>query len=182
MERPLIAVFGSSTIEEESPAYRAAEELGRRLADAGAAVMSGGYTGVMDAVSRGARAKGAHVIGVTTELFAERSAPSPHLSEQIHTPDLFDRLRHLVMQPTGYVVAGGNLGTLCELFLAWTLLSVNGRAPAPLVLFGDSYAGLVEELSARRLVENPRHLALVRHASTPEEVVRLLGLGANVLP
>jgi hypothetical protein len=179
--RPLIAVFGSSTAAQDSDAYRLAEGLGRLLALAGADVMSGGYSGVMDAVSRGAREKGGRVIGVTTELFARRSPPSQWLTERIHTDDLFDRLRHLIMRPTGYVVAGGNLGTLTELFLAWTMLSVSGRAAAPLVLLGERYAGLLDHLATTGLVESANHLSLVRHATTAEDAVRLLGLGGDVV-
>ena len=180
MDRPLIAVFGSSTIAAESDAYRLAEDLGRLLARAGAAVMSGGYSGVMDAVSRGARAEGGHVIGVTTELFAARS-PSTWLSEQVHTNDLFDRLRHLVMQPTGYVAAGGNIGTLTEVFLAWNMLAVQGRTAAPLILLGEQYGGLLDYLRRARLVENAEHLAMVRHAATAEDALELLGLAGRVV-
>jgi len=54
-----IAVFGSSRREENSVFYREAYELGRALAEAGYAVLSGGYNGAMAAVSRGAAEAGA---------------------------------------------------------------------------------------------------------------------------
>ena len=66
---PLIAVYGSSTARESERAWRLAYDLGGELARAGAAVMTGGYGGIMAACSRGAHEAGGHVVGVTVELF-----------------------------------------------------------------------------------------------------------------
>ena len=71
-DRPLIAVFGSSTVQESDRAYRLAYELGRELALVGADVMTGGYSGTMEACSKGAHEAGGHVVGVTVELFEKR--------------------------------------------------------------------------------------------------------------
>ena len=47
------------------PAYLEALHLGELLAKAGHEVVTGGYMGVMEAVSRGAAEAGGNVIGVT---------------------------------------------------------------------------------------------------------------------
>ena len=62
-----ISVFGGSQTKEGDTAYVEARELGRLLAERGHTVLTGGYIGVMEAVSRGAREAGGHVIGVTCE-------------------------------------------------------------------------------------------------------------------
>ena len=62
-----ISVFGGSQPKEEDAAYAEAMELGRLLAQRGHTVLTGGYIGVMEAVSRGACEAGGHVIGVTCE-------------------------------------------------------------------------------------------------------------------
>ena len=62
-----ISVFGGSQPREGSTAYAEAQQLGRLLAERGHVVLTGGYIGVMEAVSRGAREAGGHVIGVTSE-------------------------------------------------------------------------------------------------------------------
>lgn len=62
-----IAVFGGSQPKEGDPAYAEAYELGSLLAQAGHTVLTGGYIGTMEAVSRGAAEAGGHVIGVTCE-------------------------------------------------------------------------------------------------------------------
>jgi len=60
-----ITVFGGSQPTEGSSAYAEARELGKALADNGWTVITGGYTGTMEAVSRGAADAGGHVVGVT---------------------------------------------------------------------------------------------------------------------
>ena len=60
-----ITVFGGAQPKEGSEAYEEARELGKLLAERGHAVLTGGYMGTMEAVSRGAHEVGGHVIGVT---------------------------------------------------------------------------------------------------------------------
>ena len=134
--QPIVAVFGSSTLREGDPAWRAAHDLGAQLAQRGCTTMTGGYDGAMAATSRGAREAGGHVIGVTVDLFERRGPVNAWVSERVHTPDLFERLRHLTYAADGFIVATGSIGTLTELFLVWTMVAVAGREPAPIVLMG----------------------------------------------
>ncbi len=164
--QPVVAVFGSSTIGEGDPAYAGVVALGSELARAGFAVMSGGYGGAMAAVSRGAHEAGGHVIGVTVELFERRGPVNPWVRERVHTPDLHERLRHLVRTADAFIAVNGSIGTLTELFLTWTLLSVSARPPAPLVLMGEHWHGWLAAQRAPGLV--PGHLfGFVEVADTP---------------
>lgn len=182
-EAPVIAVFGSSTVREDSPLYARSLALGRALAERGAVVMTGGYDGVMAACSRGAHEQGGHVVGVTVELFETRGPVNPWVRERVHTPDLFARLRHLVDHADGYVVATGSIGTLSELFLVWTLLSVAARPPAPVVLMGEHWREWLAVHAGPRFVPAPllRHLEV---ADTPDEAAArvLAGLATAVGP
>ena len=173
MTRPLIAVYGSSTVRESDPAWRLAYDLGRSLALSGADVMTGGYGGVMEACSRGAHDGGGHVVGVTVELFEARGPANAYVRERVHTADLYERLRHIVERADGFVVAPGSIGTLTELFLTWTLLSVKGRRDAPLVLLGEHWEAWLAAHRQPMLV--PEHLfKWVAMARTPEEAARLV--------
>ena len=58
IDGPAITVFGSARIAEEHPVYAEAREVGRRLAEAGFAVVTGGGPGIMEAAKRGARDAG----------------------------------------------------------------------------------------------------------------------------
>jgi uncharacterized protein (TIGR00730 family) len=169
--RPLIAVFGSSTVREGDRTYRLAYDLGRELALAGADVMTGGYSGTMEACSRGAREAGGHVIGVTVELFEKRGPANRWVQERIHTPHLYARLHYLVERAAGFVAVPGSLGTLTEVFLAWTLLSVQGRPHAPLVLLGEHWQEFLDALHHPDMVL-PDLFQYVQVETSPHEAAR----------
>lgn len=169
--QPVVAVFGSSTMKEDEPAYAEVVALGAELAKAGLAVMSGGYGGAMAAVSRGAHDAGGHVIGVTVEMFERRGPVNPWVRERVHTPDIYERLKHLVHEADAFVAVTGSIGTLTELFLSWTMLSVSARPRAPLVLMGAHWREWLEAHRAPELV--PGHLfAFVEVADTPREAAK----------
>ncbi|HUK64587.1 MAG TPA: LOG family protein [Dongiaceae bacterium] len=170
---PRIAVYGSSTVADSSAAWRQAYDLGAELARAGATVMTGGYGGIMAACSKGAREAGGHVVGVTVELFEKRGPVNPWVIERVHTRDLFERLRYLVHSADGFIAVPGSIGTLNEVFLTWTLLSVGGRAHAPLVLLGAPWR---EWLVAHRHPDLvvPHLFDHVTVADTPAEAARLV--------
>jgi len=150
-DRPIVAVFGSSTLTREEPAWAVAVELGERLARAGYAVMNGGYAGAMEAVSEGAGKGGAPVIGVTTALFNHRPT-NPHVTHREDTSTLLERLDYLVHVASAFVVLEGSVGTMAELFLTWNLLAVDGRPQAPLVCLGGPYEGFMRAITAPGLV------------------------------
>src|SRR5438045_9303208 len=65
----VVTVFGSSRPHEGDADYEEARILGRCLAKHGFFVCSGGYGGVMEAVSRGAKEAGGETLGGTAEFF-----------------------------------------------------------------------------------------------------------------
>jgi len=178
-DRPLIAVFGSSTVRDPDGPYRMAYELGGELARVGAAVMTGGYGGTMEACSRGAHEAGGHVVGVTVEIFEKRGPVNRWVKERVHTQTLYQRLEYLANHATGFIALPGSLGTLNEVFLVWTLLSVSGRPAAPLVLLGDPWPGILEAIRHPESVP-PALFAHVELAATPAEAARRVLAGGRV--
>lgn len=168
--RPVVAVFGSSTVTPADSAYRLAHDLGVELARAGADVMTGGYSGTMEACSKGANEAGGHVIGVTVELFERRGPVNRWVKQRIHTPHLYERLQRLVEHASGFIALPGSIGTLNEVFLTWTLLSVSGRPGAPLVLLGDHWDGFLDSLKHPDMVL-PHLFDYVETARTPRDAV-----------
>src|SRR5947208_13964120 len=75
--RRRVTVFGGSRRGTDAAEYKQALQLGRLLVEAGFDVCSGGYAGIMEAISRGAHDAGGHVIGIAMTQF--KSAPTPHL-------------------------------------------------------------------------------------------------------
>jgi uncharacterized protein (TIGR00725 family) len=108
-----VAVIGSSRAEPGSEVWALAEEVGRRLAEAGAAVVCGGRGGVMEAVARGAAGGGGTVIGV---LPSDSTADaSPHCTHVVATG--IGQARNLAVVASGEVAVAvsGGWGTLSEI-------------------------------------------------------------------
>lgn len=173
-----IAVFGSSRRDEESPWYREAYELGSLLAQAGYAVLSGGYGGSMAAVSRGAREAGGQVIGVTCAIF-DPLPPNPWLTEEIKAVTMLERLAIMLDRAAGFVAVRGGIGTLSEVTLVWSLIQTRAHADKPLVLLGAHWQPIVDAF--RNHTDLGGTIArLARVVYTPAEV--LPALSAPPLP
>ena len=103
-DSPAVAVFGSSQSDPDSRNWAEAEQVGRRLGEAGFAVITGGYGGTMEAVSKGASEASGHVIGVTAPpLFPGRHGANAYVAELIETEGLAKRIgvhsRRIQCQP-----------------------------------------------------------------------------------
>ena len=167
-----VAVFGSSEPKAGEPLYEEARRVGFLLAKAGYAVVNGGYSGVMEGASRGAREAGGTAIGVTSKDLG-RAGGNSYLSVEHAESNLFDRTRRLIEISSAYIILPGKAGTLAEASFLWALHRgrlLNGRA---IVLLGPFWSGFVEQLVARNLLE-PGQAAITMHAATPEEAVDLV--------
>lgn len=149
----VIAVFGSSATAPGSSEWVDAEKVGARCAGAGLGVVTGGYSGVMEAVSRGASLAGGRVIGVTApDLFAARPGANPHVTEERPTITLAERIGTLIDLASGVIALPGSIGTAAELVVAWNLNTVHRRnhgSRLPTVAVGDEWRALWELLSDR---------------------------------
>ena len=167
-----IAVFGSSEPVPGEPLYEQARRLGRLLAEAGFRVVSGGYGGVMEAASRGAREAGGATLGVTCAIF-NRRRPNEHLGEVIETADLFARTRGLVEHSGGFVILPGKAGTLAELAFLWALHRAGCLTGRPVLLLGAQWKSLLNHLSDERILDSTQ-LETSRVVETPREAVEAL--------
>lgn len=144
MDRPIVTVFGSALAAPGEAAYQAAYDLGRAVAAAGWTLCNGGYGGTMEAAARGAVEAGGHTIGVTCPALAGRGGANPYIRQELPAADLLTRLRTLVQLGRAFVALPGGTGTLLELALVWELRSKRLLPhPAPLILLGDHWRGLV---------------------------------------
>ena len=180
MSNGCVTVFGSSKALPGDAVYRDALRLGRLLAEAGYALCTGGYTGVMEAVSRGAVEAGGHAIGVTVSSWAERIRPNQWVREEIAMPDLFLRISRLTATDA-YVAMPGGLGTLGEVALTWNLFQTESIPRRPLVLVGREWRDVLTCLPAAVRIE-ARDLELVRLVGSVDEVVRAIRGGSAAVP
>jgi hypothetical protein len=171
-QRRIVTVFGSAQVEPGSPAYEEAREVGRLLAQAGLAVCSGGYAGVMEGVSRGAKETGGTAIGVTTSHFATR-APNRWLDREICKPTYLERMQTMVEMGQAYLVLQGGVGTLSEIGVVWSLLTTRSIPPRPFVLLRNPWQGLLT-FCAEALILHPLDLQSLRLVDAPDEAVQII--------
>ena len=171
----VISVFGGSGPQPGSADYEAARNLGRLLSQAGFAVQTGGYVGVMEAASRGANEAGGHVIGVTCAQIEEfrQLRANPWVKEEIRHPTLRERVFYLVSHCDGIIVLPGGIGTLSELALAWSFAQVGEMPPKPIIPIGGLWQRTLAAFIDHAYVR-PEHAALLKPVRTPAEAVDVL--------
>ncbi|GIH77391.1 cytokinin riboside 5'-monophosphate phosphoribohydrolase [Planobispora longispora] len=172
-----VTVFGSARTPEESPEYQLGVDLGRKLSEAGYAVITGGGPGCMEAANRGAAEAGGISVGLGIELPFEQ-----HMNEYV---DLGIEFRYFFVRKTmfvkyscGFVTLPGGFGTLDELFEALTLVQTRKVTSFPVVLMGTEFwGGMIDwirsSLAATKKI-SAEDLDLIHVTDDPDEAVRII--------
>lgn len=136
-----ITVFGGSQVKSGDKIYQDALRLGSLLGSSGHTVFTGGYIGVMEAVSRGAAEAGGHVIGVTCEeIEAWRPVgPNQWVQEERRFPTLRQRIFALIESCDAALAMPGGIGTLAEIAEMWSHMQSDAISPRPLILIGPGW-------------------------------------------
>jgi len=154
-----VTIFGSSLPKPGDEEYEQAYRLGKYLGKVGINVCSGGYQGIMDAVSKGAVESGAKAIGVTVDIFG--AVQSKYLSEEIVTNSLFERLGKLMEIGDAYIVLPGGTGTMLELTLVWENMNKNLLHEKPFACVGKFWKNIITEMEQRIIFEK-RKVGLIK--------------------
>jgi uncharacterized protein (TIGR00730 family) len=145
-----VSVFGSARTSPGTPGYELAREVGRRLGEAGFAVITGGGPGAMEAANRGAREAGAPSIGLNIDLPFEPDGAGHWVDQSLDFHYFFCRKVMFVRYANAFVVLPGGYGTLDELFEALCLIQTQKIRSFPVILVGTDYwSGLVDWLQER---------------------------------
>lgn len=171
--RRRVGVLGSARIEPPDPRHASAVEVGRQLGAAGFDVLTGGYGGLMAAVSEGASATGARVIGLPMRAWPELTV-NRWVTDVSEAEDFFERLREL-SRCDALVALDGGVGTLAEVAVTWANLQTDADVTPPLVLVGAMWSDLLPVLR-RTLVVDDRDVGLLRLAPGPTAVVEAVSL------
>ncbi|MFI6500621.1 TIGR00730 family Rossman fold protein [Nonomuraea typhae] len=149
---PAVTVFGSARTPENAEDYQLGVDLGRALAEAGYAVITGGGPGVMEAANRGAtEVDGAVSVGLGIELPFEQKM-NDYVDLGIEFRYFFVRKTMFVKYSCGFIALPGGFGTLDELFEALTLVQTHKVTSFPVVLMGTSFwGGMVDWIKATLL-------------------------------
>jgi uncharacterized protein (TIGR00730 family) len=133
-----VSVFGSARTARGTSEYELGVELGRRLGEAGFAVITGGGPGAMEAANCGARAAGAPSVGLGIDLPFEQDL-NEWVDHRVGFHYFFTRKIMFVRYASAFVVLPGGFGTMDELFEAATLIQTRKIRHFPIVLVGTDY-------------------------------------------
>ena len=174
---PAVSVFGSARTKVDGPHYALGVEVGRALAKAGYAVITGGGPGAMEAANRGALEAGGASVGLGIELPFEAGL-NQYVDLGVNFRYFFARKTMFVKYAQGFIVLPGGFGTLDELFEALTLVQTQKVTSFPLVLLGSEYwGGLLDWLGgtlADHGMISREDLGLLQLTDDVDEAVRII--------
>jgi uncharacterized protein (TIGR00730 family) len=179
---PAVSVFGSARTLPGSANYELAVEVGRRLAEAGLAVITGGGPGSMEAANKGAVQGNGVSVGLGIELPFEQ-AMNPWVDLGVNFRYFFARKTMFVKYAQGFIVLPGGLGTLDELFEAMVLVQTRKVTSFPIVLLGTVFWSPLMDWIRSTLVSEgmmaAEDLGLVQVVDDPAQAVALIVEGAS---
>jgi uncharacterized protein (TIGR00730 family) len=168
-----VAVLGSARLTEDDDRWTQAHTLGMVLAGEGFVVVTGGYGGLMTAVSRGVREMGGHVIGLPMRHWSTIE-PNRWNVDLRWSTDYGTRINH-ILHCDAVIALPGGVGTLSEMAIVWAA-SQTEEPVLPLILFGDCWSPLIKSV-AEQLIVSDKDLKLLRFAASPEEAVQAIRAG-----
>jgi uncharacterized protein (TIGR00730 family) len=175
--RPAVSIFGSARVAADSPYYLLAEDIARRLSDAGFSVISGGGPGIMEAANKGAFFGKSPSVGLNIDLPQEQRG-NRYQDIAITFHHFFARKVSFVKFATAYVVLPGGFGTLDEISEALTLVQTGKTRKMPIILVGSSFwGGLLDWFRGRLAAEHmisSADLNLVQVIDEPAAVVEAI--------
>ncbi|WP_285244296.1 TIGR00730 family Rossman fold protein [Pseudarthrobacter sp. fls2-241-R2A-127] len=169
-----VSVFGSARTKPGSKYYEMGVEVGRKLAEAGVAVITGGGPGSMEAANRGTVEGNGVSVGLGIELPFEQGL-NQWVDLGINFRYFFARKTMFVKYAQGFIVLPGGLGTLDELFEAMVLVQTRKVTSFPIVLLGVEFWGpMIEWIRSTLVAEgmvSEKDLDLIQLVDDPAEAV-----------
>jgi len=156
-----VTIYGGSQNNRESKEYLETVELAKRLANKGYTIKTGGYYGIMEAASLGAKSVGGKSIGYTCMDFPSVKG-NMFLTQNVVCENIFQRLELLIKNTDLFIVQRGSVGTLAEFFLTLDIVRKMDTKP-PIILIGEFWDSIIvsldylvsaKDLSLTKLVYN----------------------------
>jgi len=174
-----VTVFGSARFAADHPYYQLAQQLGRRLAEEGYTVLTGGGPGIMEAANRGAKEAGGLSVGCNIKLPHEQE-PNAYLDRFVEFEYFFVRKVMLVKYSQGFVVLPGGFGTLDEVFETATLIQTGKIERFPIVAMGTAFWGEIASFREALVAEgtiSETDPQLFHGTDDVEDALRVLATG-----
>lgn len=171
--KKLVTVFGPSECSSGDAVYDRAHRLGELLADAGFAIVTGGYDGVMEAASRGAYEVGGGTVGVTANVYFNRGRlANQWVKKELRVSSAVDRLMELISLADAYIACGISPGTLVEVSSVWDFFIKGFIDVKPFILLGAEWRPLYDALLRQPSYSDKAHFVTL--VSTPQEALDII--------
>ena len=172
MSNKIITAFGSAFVSQNETLYNEIEQIGKIAAEKGWTVCSGGYSGTMEAVSKGAKSAGGKTIGVTVKQWTAKT--NDYIDEEVKMRNLMERIVELVGLADAYIIFKGGTGTLVEISVTLELMNKKAMGEKPMLFYGDFWSNLMEILkqdseALKELIERN-----VKFISSSDELHKIL--------
>ena len=187
-----ITTFGSRRPRPGSEEYEMGRSLAQLFASKGYRVVSGGYSGMMEATSRGG-SEGAATLSleekegggcagmvkgvIAPRVFAGRHATgNQYLTHTTIARNLSDRIHRMLRESEYYVTFGGTIGTITELMVVWnaaTLRPMFGGVPQKIYVLRSAYERALKDLIETTKIY-PEDVSLVSYFDTAEELLEMV--------
>ena len=153
-----VSIFGSARLKPDSKYCKLATELGRKLANNGHPVITGGGPGIMEAANKGAFEAGGRSIGLNIELAHEQHI-NPYVTDSMEFRYFFARKVMLTFASKAYVFFPGGFGTMDE-FTEILILMQEGKMPKmPMFLIGKSFWRGLDRWYAEKMERQTKTIA-----------------------
>jgi uncharacterized protein (TIGR00730 family) len=179
LERFRVSIFGSGRIEATNPLFAEAQELALRLTEAGCDIVTGGGSGLMQAVDLGA-SRGALRNPAEGELPVRLMADvgdAPFVERVYRHRNFFSRLHRFVRLSSAFIVLPGGIGSTLEAMMVWQLLQARHLPPTPFLLYGSHWSGLlrwIEEEALSQGFVDEADTRLPIQVETADEAVEII--------
>src|SRR5437879_9376505 len=141
----IVTVFGSSRPLEGDADYEEARVLGRALARHGFSICSGGYGGVMEAVSRGAKEASGKTYDMTADFF-KNAKLNAWIDLEVRMKTWEERLFELIRCADAFVACKGGTGTLVELAVVWEMMNKAVMPQKPFAVLGHFWEPVLDRV------------------------------------
>lgn len=140
----IITSFGSAFIEENQPLFNEIYTIGKSIGECGWSVCSGGYSGSMEAISKGVKSTGGKTTGIGVKGWT--TVPNKYIDEVVRMPNLMERIVELITIADAYIIFKGGTGTLVEISVTLELMNKKAMPEKPMIFYTDFWQNVIEIL------------------------------------
>ncbi len=174
-----ITIFGGSRFKEDSFYYRKAKELGKKIADLGYSVITGGSSGIMEGANSGAIiSSSGKSIGIHIDNLPTEERPNIYVDKKLEFHYFFTRKIALIDYSDVYIIMPGGFGTLDEFFEVLNLVRTKNHKLSPIILFDSNYWDKLYSFISDTMLEyetiNRDDLNLISLANSVDEVINIV--------